>query len=541
MTATTHSTVSKTALPEVSVSFFEALAQLPSMIALEGFIWDLPNDVAQAIYADAEARWEPYLKKFGSPQIGRLVSDDEDDRLRDFDDRKYQAFWDRRAKMTLAQILREGYEPGDFAYQVGQGYLTVEAAVAVLIEEGAPRERAQAEAEAMFDWRNLLADVLFGEEVDFAHQKQLERKAAARRLNKNPGPTGWGPVNWMPYLRGQQVEQSPTRLARVDGLCLLYPKKLHWISGEPEGLKSWLAQVAVADALKAGRNAIYIDFEGDAAPIFERMLALGVSAQQIQKQLSYHRPERAISDEAVEAVLDEAEEVRPAIAVIDGVRAAMGASGLDSNVGRDFIQWLTKLGRPLQRVTDGPTLAIDHVVKDPDKRGAYAAGAGEKQAVVDVHLGLEVVESFGRGMTGRARIIVHKDRAGFLNPHATGKPGHKLIGVLVMESAPDTGQVTSRIEVPSDTDLRTAQPSEFRPTALMERVSRWMESPAVMTGPAPTKRKIRDNVVGKAQYVDRAIDCLVEEGHLTVDTEPRYPTYRLGKPFRETDLKRPGS
>jgi hypothetical protein len=151
------------------------------------------------------------------------------------------------------------------------------------------------------------------------------------------------------------------------------------------------------------------------------------------------------------------------------------------------------------------------------------------------------MESFGRGMTGRARVIVHKDRAGFLNPHGTGKPGHRLIGVLVMESAPETGRVTSRIEMPSDSDLRSAQPGEFRPTALMERVSHHLETPAVASGPAPTKRKIRDNVIGKALFVERAIDCLVEEGYLTVDTEPRYPTYRLEKPFREMDVKPSGS
>jgi hypothetical protein len=246
--------------------------------------------------------------------------------------------------MTAAQFLREGFDPGEFAYEVGQDRLTVEFAIEAFIKDGLTPEAARAEAEAIFDWKNLLADVLFGEEVSWAHQEQLKRQAAARRLNKNPGPTGWGPKNLSREVRGEVVDAPPTSLARVDGLCLLYPGKLHWISGEPEGLKSWLAQIAVADALKAGQTALYVDFEGDAAPVVGRMLALGVRPQQIQELLSYHRPERAMSPEALEALLSEAEDVRPAISVIDGVRAAMGASGLDSNVGRDFSQWMTQLG-----------------------------------------------------------------------------------------------------------------------------------------------------------------------------------------------------
>src|SRR5207247_424713 len=114
----------------------------------------------------------------------------------------------------------------------------------------------------------------------------------------------------------------------------------------------------------------------------------------------------------------------------------------------------------------GPIIAIDHVVKSAESRGQYASGTGQKQAAVDVHIGLEVIEKFGRGMTGRAKIVLRKDRPGRLWPRTEGK----LLGRLVLESDEETGVVRHSIEPPAaDGD------GKFRPTALMDRVSRYVE------------------------------------------------------------------
>src|SRR5690349_10554721 len=78
-------------------------------------------------------------------------------------------------------------------------------------------------------------------------------------------PNGWASIDLEPYLSGNafRVKKAPTMLPRSDGINLLYDQKLHWISGEPEGMKSWLAQIAVADAIEAGLVAMYVDFESD--------------------------------------------------------------------------------------------------------------------------------------------------------------------------------------------------------------------------------------------------------------------------------------
>src|SRR5947207_2339491 len=79
-----------------------------------------------------------------------------------------------------------------------------------------------------------------------------------------------------PYVAGDVEPERPTMLVRGDGTFLLYPGRLHWLSGEPESLKSWLAQIAVADALEDGLRATYLDFEATPRELVARLRALGV-------------------------------------------------------------------------------------------------------------------------------------------------------------------------------------------------------------------------------------------------------------------------
>ncbi len=331
--------------------------------------------------------------------------------------------------------------------------------------------------------------------------------------------TGWERIDLGLHLAGN-AEPEPVVLARTDGVRLLYADKLHWLSGEPESLKSWLAQVAIAQALGDGMAVMYLDFEGDAAEIVSRLRALGVSDTAMLARLSYHRPEAPMTSQLVDQVIASAADANVAVCVIDGCQAAMGASGLDSNSAKDFYQWWNRLGRRLQTETHGPMVVVDHVVKNAENRGQYAAGTGQKLAAVDCHLGLELVEAFGHGMTGRAKIVLHKDRPGRLRRRAAGT----LLGRLVLESDSVTGAVRHSIEPPAaDGD------GKFRPTALMERVSRYVEEAQT----PPTKRQIRAEVIGKEKYLMEATDRLHEEGYLAREASGRQTVYRSLRPFRE--------
>ena len=324
-------------------------------------------------------------------------------------------------------------------------------------------------------------------------------------------PTGWAPIDLAPYLSDQRPKPpEPTMLQRADGINLLYDQKLHWISGEPEGMKSWLAQIAVADAIMRNLVAFYIDFEADAASVIDRLLALGGTAEAICNYLSYHRPEVGVgkhTGNTSDLLLAAAQARAPAISVIDGVQASMGLDGFDSNSARDFYRWWGSFGRQLLKLTTGPTVAVDHVVKLAENRKQYAAGTGQKQAVVDVHFGTEVIEPFGVGLKGRTAIALQKDRPGMLQAQAGQRvEGRAPLAVLVMQSNEETGDISFSLEPHAERVV-------FRPTVYMERVSRFVEITGD-SGIAQSKTAIEKGVSGKAEYIRKAIDALVSERYL---------------------------
>src|SRR5438105_8776456 len=147
----------------------------------------------------------------------------------------------------------------------------------------------------------------------------------------------WLPLDLGPYLRGEVPEAKPEYLARSDGEShLLYAKHVHWISGEPEGMKSWLAQIAITELLLASDRpnvALYVDFESDIGPIVNRFSALGVSKDRLRTGLIYVRPDEPFDDPSQSAFIDLG--FRPEVSLLDGINAGMGQSGMDPNSSKD--------------------------------------------------------------------------------------------------------------------------------------------------------------------------------------------------------------
>jgi hypothetical protein len=338
-------------------------------------------------------------------------------------------------------------------------------------------------------------------------------------------PNGWAPIDLTPILFGErQKRPAPTMLSRADGINLLYDKKLHWISGEPEGLKSWLAQIAIAEAIEANLVAFYVDFEADAESVIDRLLALGAAPDAILANLSYHRPEIGVGRgiDTADQLIEAARARQPAITVIDGVQASMGQDDLDSNSAKDFYRWWGSFGRPLLKLTSGPTIAIDHVVKLTENRRQYAAGTGQKQAAVDVHIGTEILDPFGVGMTGRAVLTLQKDRPGMLQAQAGKRvEGRAPIGELIMKSDALSGDISYGIDPPKERHT-------FQPTYLMEQASACLKAIAPV---AVSKNHIEKAVIGKAEYKRLAIERLVEGGFAGVDASGAHPKYQFIKEY----------
>jgi hypothetical protein len=145
------------------------------------------------------------------------------------------------------------------------------------------------------------------------------------------------------------------------------------------------------------------------------------------------------------------------------------------------------------------TIVLDHVTKNPDTRGMFAAGHHRKIGGTDVHLGFEA-SKLERGGTAVTRITAHKDRPGY---HRRGKGN---AGTVEFRSDPTTHALTwQRTTVAEATSAAT----EWRPTMYMERVSIYVEQ----HGPVSRSRIYRD-VPGKRERIVEATGHLLAEGYL---------------------------
>jgi hypothetical protein len=335
----------------------------------------------------------------------------------------------------------------------------------------------------------------------------------------------WRPVDLLGALTADHSPLLPTLLHRSDGVALLYAGKVHSFVGEHETGKSWVTQYAIAEHLNAGGTALNIDAEKDARDVVTRMMALGVKPQVMAERLIYVRPEEPFSPAAHAELMAGIKDRPVGLTVIDSVEALMTASSLDPSSRRDYGGWHFQFVRPLQLATAGPTVLVDHPIKDTEKRGAWASGAGNKMALIDVSFLVEGMAKFGRGREGAARIRIAKDSPAALRQHelSTG-------GVAVFRLAEADGEVVAELLAASAPT--TAAKQAFRPTALMERVSTYVAGREV----PPSQYGILSEVTGKRDYLRLAIRCLVAEGYLAQEDGARGgSTFRFLRPYSEAD------
>lgn len=214
-----------------------------------------------------------------------------------------------------------------------------------------------------------------------------------------PARGAWTPVDVMALLDGGLDPLTPTLLARTDGLCLLYPGRTHSVSGESGSGKSWLAQWAATEALRAGEWALYLDYESSAASVVARLRSLGCTRDDLSR-LVYVNPDAAPRGAEFEELLER----RYALAVVDGVTEALGLSGLSgdnlTNSNDAVTRWHAMLPKRIATATGAAVLQVDHVTKAKDNRGGYAIGGQAKRASIT---GAAYVVTPGRASAGGAR------------------------------------------------------------------------------------------------------------------------------------------
>jgi hypothetical protein len=362
-----------------------------------------------------------------------------------------------------------------------------------------------------------------GDKDDAADFMAAHGREALRTLLDTAVP--WTPTaaqsqsSWLPadnddVLDGDLSPLEPTCMTRADGQRLLYPDRVHDFHGEPETLKSWAAQVAAAQELINGGTVAWIDHESEARDVYGHLLALGVTKDRLRANFIYVRPEEPIDDAVITQLVVILADRKPMLTVIDGENNSLASSGYDPNSNKEVRQWWDRLVRRLQLAKVGAIVLIDHVVKNQQQQGRWAVGAGQKLAGIDgASFGFELIQTFGRGRTGMVKIVLHKDRPGALR----GKTAGKTVAILRLTSHEKDGHIDYELLPPPQGEATGAQDGkDWKPTALMERISRVLER---ATEPM-SQRAVEAAVIGKVDYKRHALTALIVDGYVERSAGP---------------------
>jgi hypothetical protein len=319
-------------------------------------------------------------------------------------------------------------------------------------------------------------------------------------------------MSWEPVNLAHAGDRPPLK-PDLGGVGLVYPRLRHVFSGPQESVKTLAAYVIALEVVRQSQTVVLVDLEMGPWDAHDRFRDLGATDEDFDRIL-YVEPDTPATDEAIGRLI----EADPGLVVIDAAAGAYSLEGLDDNKRADVERFAGIYMRAFW-LAGIATILIDHVVKNADNRGKYAIGSERKTGGVDVHLGFEIVSPFVRGGVGLAQIVTHKDRHGWLaRPRAAE---------LELRSHHETHAITWEFSTPATEDRTT-----FRPTELMERISRHLE---LQTEPI-SRNAVERDVIGKGKYVRMALNDLVAERY--VSETPSANKSRLVesiKPFRAAE------
>jgi hypothetical protein len=202
----------------------------------------------------------------------------------------------------------------------------------------------------------------------------------------------------------------PPPVLLCDGL--LYEGGLHSIAGAPDCGKTTLALFWAVQLLRNDRNVLFLDEEGGEDIITEKMAALGATVDELERITYIPFPGRSWHDEDIADLLDLADEVKPAMMLVDSSAAFLARAGLDENSAPAVTSWWSRVLMPIARNIGTCVLVIDHDTKSSES-SRYARGSGAKLAVLDCQFKVELTTPFTREQDGLLKLLVTKDRRGW--------------------------------------------------------------------------------------------------------------------------------
>ncbi|GAA1429382.1 hypothetical protein GCM10009616_11330 [Microlunatus lacustris] len=344
----------------------------------------------------------------------------------------------------------------------------------------------------------------------------------------------WDPEDLTDVLSGDYTPEESVVLRRVDGIALLYAGKTHSFSGESESGKSWLALLAAAESLGEGSRVLFLDYESDRATVAGRLLLLGVDRDALRARFDYVRPEGdPTASDFLRPAFDRLLGQRYGLVVIDGVTEALATFGYNGREEKEVAEFQSKVPDRFATRTGAAVVSIDHVVKSKDGRGRFALGSQHKLAgLTGAAYIVEAKTALRPGHVGIIDVRIAKDRPGWVRQHAGGyRASDRTQPVAVVQIDSRNSERTVYTVALPETVGEGGTVKPFRPTVLMERVSRALE-----TDPGLTANKIKETVVGNASAILDALCFLIEDGHVRADKSTRYAHHHVVTPYRAPHL-----
>jgi hypothetical protein len=218
-----------------------------------------------------------------------------------------------------------------------------------------------------------------------------------------------------PFPRVDLAALARAGIAPPELVCsgLLYRGGLHSLAGSPDSGKSTLLYVWTLELLAAGQAVVLLDEEAGRELATEKLLALGAGPELLDRLVYVEFPARAWDQADRRGLGALLAEVRPALVGFDSAGAFLGQAGLRENDAPDVTAFYKGVLLPTARQSRAAVVVLDHVTKQEDA-GRYARGSGAKLQLVDVAFMVEPVRAFTRGQSGLLRLVVSKDRRGWL-------------------------------------------------------------------------------------------------------------------------------
>jgi hypothetical protein len=336
-----------------------------------------------------------------------------------------------------------------------------------------------------------------------AAEQPAEAKPEEGKPKAKPGDT-WVPVDLAAVLAGTYETPQPT-VGTVDGaeVCLFYPGRINSVFGDSGSGKSWLLAFVISQTIKAGRDAVVIDYEDSPLALAARLQQVGLSKEAIIQHLVYISPQERWYEGISTKHLEKAVKGRQvAVAVIDSTGEGMAQDGVNPNADEEVARWFQGAARSLANFGSAVVL-IDHVVKSKEsgRNAEFASGSHRKRASINgAAYYLEAIVSPSRENDGLLKLVVRKDRFGW-RKHGS------IAAEIKMVNGEDGSVAMSAVQPAAVTG--DGDGDGWKPNTLMGYVCDALRD----AGKPMSRSAIKRAVKGKATYIDIAIDELVMAGN----------------------------